>query len=94
MTVSLLLGLLATAAVVGIWGTIFGLIAEDPLVRARGWAMAALGVAIAIAACGEWHGASSPRVVSAVVILVGGRQLLHLHRPPTDTAVMSDRITT
>lgn len=95
MTLSLLLAILATASVVAVWGTMFGLIAEDPLVRARGWAIAALGVSISVAACGEWHHTSAARVISAVVILLGSQRLLQVPRPSADSGtIMSDRKTT
>jgi hypothetical protein len=49
MTISVLLAVLSTAALVGVWGILFGLIAEDRFVRARGWAIAALALAVGIA---------------------------------------------
>lgn len=94
MTLSLLLAILTTAVVVAVWGTMFGLIAEDPLVRARGWAIAALGVSIGVAACGEWHNTPAARVISTVVILLGSQPLLQSRRPSLDSvAVLSDRNT-
>jgi hypothetical protein len=93
MTLSLLLAILATSAVVAVWGTVFGLMADDSLVRARGWAIAALGVSIGIAACGEWHHSPAARVISAVVILLGGQRLFPYHSADS-LAVLSDRKTT
>ncbi len=85
MTTSLLLAVLAMAAVVITWGGLFGLIAEDRLVRARGWAIAAMALAIAFAACGEWHNTPGGRLASAFLILFGGGLILHARKTTEKT---------
>ncbi|HET6422977.1 MAG TPA: hypothetical protein VFG20_04795 [Planctomycetaceae bacterium] len=91
MTLPLLLALFATATVIAVWGTVFGLIAEEAVTRARGWALAAVGLAVGIAACGSWHDSQAARVISTIVIVLGSRPLLLIERRPIITTTSADR---
>jgi hypothetical protein len=94
MTISVLLAVLSTAALVGVWGILFGLIAEDRFVRARGWAIAALALAVGIAVAGEWHHSDAGRVVSAWLVLVGAWLIWSAQRVVNCAEVDTDLVAT